>query len=105
MSNSVEQNVGQVDSLTEQKVEEPSRYKVLMHNDDYTDMNFVVDVLCRVFNKDFETANNLMLQVHTKGIGECGIYTREIAEAKISRVHHDAKVSGYPLRCTMEKAE
>lgn len=82
---------------------EPERYRVVMHNDDYTSMEFVVGILQSVFHKNPEDAHSVMLAVHRKGMGQCGIYTREIAEAKISRVHRDARQAGFPLRCSMEK--
>lgn len=94
---------GQTESVTEIRVEEPARYRVLMHNDDYTTMDFVVDVLCRVFHKNVDDARAIMMEVHTKGIGQCGIYTKEIAETKVAKVRADAVNAGYPLKCTMEK--
>ena len=78
-------------------------YKVLLHNDDYTTMEFVVDVLMKIFGKSLEKANEIMLNVHRKGRGLCGIYTREIAETKVDTVHKLAREHGYPLKSTMEK--
>lgn len=97
------QTAGESEALIENKVEEPPRYMVLMHNDDYTTMDFVIDILCRVFHKNLENATAIMLEVHTKGIGQCGVYTREIAEAKVAKVRNDAQLAGFPLRCSMEK--
>ena len=88
---------------TEQEVQEPPQYKVVLHNDDYTTMEFVVYVLKSVFFKSEEQAVNIMLSVHQNGSGVCGIYTLEIAETKVARVHQMAKDEGYPLKCTMEE--
>lgn len=89
--------------LIERKLEEPSRYRVLLHNDDYTSMDFVVWVLRSIFHKNPVEARSIMLGVHKGGIGECGIYTREIAEAKVSQVIRSARQEGFPLKCTKEK--
>lgn len=91
------------ETLTREKLDEPRLYKVLMHNDDYTTMDFVVDVLCDVFNKSEQDAYNIMMRVHKNGIGLCGVYPREIAETRIGRVHLAASRAGFPLKCTMEK--
>ena len=88
----------------EQKVEEPPLYKVLLHNDDYTTMEFVVMILEIVFNKDSEDATRIMLNVHEQGVGVAGVYTREIAETKVAIVFDFAKKNEYPLRCSLEKA-
>jgi ATP-dependent Clp protease adaptor protein ClpS len=82
---------------------EPPMYKVLLMNDDYTPMDFVVEILMRVINKSIESATQIMMSVHKKGSGVCGVYTYEIAETKMSTVHLLAEESGYPLRSTMEK--
>jgi ATP-dependent Clp protease adaptor protein ClpS len=79
-------------------------FKVLLHNDDYTTMEFVVHVLMIVFHKPVEEATRIMLNVHKKGLGVCGVYTYEIAETKIDTVTRLARDSGHPLKCTMEKA-
>lgn len=89
--------------LERDRLAEPERYRVIMHNDDYTSMEFVVGILQAVFHKNPEDAHTVMMAVHRQGVGQCGIYTREIAEAKISRVHRDARQAGFPLRCSMEK--
>lgn len=89
--------------ISEERLDEPHLYRVLMHNDDFTTMDFVVDILCRVFNKDPEEAHEIMMRVHTSGIGLCGIYPRELAETRINRVHQAAYRAGFPLKCTMEK--
>ena len=82
---------------------EPPLYRVLLHNDDYTTMEFVVEILMYVFNKSPESAAKIMLNVHHKGIGVCGSYPHEIAETKVDTVHDLARESGYPLRCSMEQ--
>lgn len=85
------------------EVREPRRYKVLLHNDDYTTMEFVVFVLKVIFNKNEAEATHIMLTVHEKGVGVCGVYTTEIAETKVALVHKMARKEGYPLKCTMEE--
>jgi ATP-dependent Clp protease adaptor protein ClpS len=87
----------------QEEVKEPPMYKVLLHNDDYTTMDFVVMVLETVFNKDTAEATRIMLNVHNQGIGIAGVYTREIGETKISVVHELAKKNQYPLKCSLEK--
>lgn len=86
------------------KTKKPSMYRVLMMNDDYTPMEFVVQILVGVFNKSAEEATRIMLAVHQNGVGVCGIYTFEVAETKVSQVMDSAKRSQHPLQCTMEKA-
>ena len=92
-----------VDSETEEEVKEPSMYKVLLHNDDYTSMEFVVEILLSVFNKSIEDATMTMLKVHKEGFGICGVYTYEVAETKVDTVHALAREREFPLKCTMEK--
>jgi ATP-dependent Clp protease adaptor protein ClpS len=87
-----------------QKVLEPPLYKVLLHNDDYTTMDFVITILETVFHKDPGEATRIMLNVHQQGIGIAGIYTREIADTKIHIVHDLARRNEYPLQCSMEQA-
>ena len=89
--------------IVEKKLKEPDRYRVLLHNDDYTSMEFVVSVLCGIFHKTTEEATAIMLAVHQNGVGQCGVFTREIAEAKVRRVHNTARAAGVPLKCSMEK--
>ncbi|MEE4606193.1 MAG: ATP-dependent Clp protease adapter ClpS [Desulfobacteraceae bacterium] len=93
----------QVSSKTRDETKEPRMYRVLLHNDDYTSMEFVVEILMVVFSKTPESAAKIMMNVHQKGIGVCGVYTREIAETKVDTVHNLARESGYPLRCSMEQ--
>ncbi|MCF8093148.1 MAG: ATP-dependent Clp protease adapter ClpS [Desulfotignum sp.] len=83
--------------------EQPPRYKVIVHNDDYTTMEFVVEILINVFGKSLEKATQIMLNIHNKGKEVCGIYPREIAETKVETVHHLAGSRGFPLKSTMEK--
>lgn len=91
--------------ITERKadVRKPSLYKVLLHNDDYTPMEFVVMVLENYFHKDKTAATEIMLAVHHKGTGTCGIYPFEIAETKVMQVMECARENEHPLQCTMEK--
>jgi len=81
----------------------PKKYKVFILNDDYTSMDFVVDILISVFHKSYEEAENIMLEVHKKERGLCGIYPHEIAETKVMQVIRRAKESGFPLKATMEE--
>ncbi len=85
------------------KKEHPPRYKVILHNDDYTTMEFVVEILVHVFGKSLEKATQIMLNIHNKGKAVCGIYPREIAETKVETVHHLSSSRGFPLKSTMEK--
>ena len=88
---------------TRPKTKKPSMYKVLMLNDDYTPMEFVVDVLERIFNKGQEEATRIMLHVHHRGVGICGVYTYEVAETKVNQVMDLARRQQHPLQCTIEK--
>ena len=85
------------------KVKRPKRYKVILFNDDYTSMEFVVFVLQSVFHKSLEEANRLMLEIHTQGSGVCGVLTYESAEMKVNAVTELALANEYPLRCEMEE--
>lgn len=85
------------------KTKKPSMYKVLMLNDDYTPMEFVVDVLERFFGKSIEEATRIMWHVHRRGVGMCGVYTYEVAETKVNLVMDFALENGHPLQCTLEK--
>ena len=85
------------------KVKQPSMYKVIMLNDDYTPMEFVVMELERCFNKAHEDAMRIMLHVHQKGVGVCGLYTYEVAETKVTQVMDLAREHQHPLQCTLEK--
>jgi ATP-dependent Clp protease adaptor protein ClpS len=81
----------------------PSMYKVLLLNDDYTPMEFVVQVLETFFNKSRDEATRIMLHVHRKGVGLCGVFTYEVAETKVTQVMNAARQAQHPLQCTMEK--
>jgi ATP-dependent Clp protease adaptor protein ClpS len=89
---------------TKKKLKKPPLYKVLLHNDDYTTKEFVVQVLQYVFHKEHTEAVQIMLHVHKKGIGVAGVYSYEIAETKVALVENLAKQHEYPLKCTMEEA-
>lgn len=86
------------------ELERPPLYSVLLLNDDYTPMDFVVEVLMRFFGMPLEKATQIMLHVHTRGRGVCGVFSREIAESKVAQVNEYARMHQHPLLCTMEKA-
>ena len=88
---------------TKPKLQKPSLYRVLILNDDYTPMEFVVHILERFFNKGREEATQIMLHVHHHGVGECGVYTYEVAETKVTQVMDFARRHQHPLQCVMEK--
>ncbi len=88
---------------TRPKTQKPSMYKVLLLNDDYTPMEFVVHVLESIFKKNRQEATDIMLHVHRRGVGVCGIYTFEVAETKVAQVMDFARANEQPLQCTMEK--
>ena len=88
---------------TRPKLKKPPLFKVVLLNDDYTPMEFVVHVLEKFFNKDIEAATKIMLHVHHHGIGECGVFTYEIAETKVTQVMDFARKHQHPLQCVMEK--
>lgn len=89
---------------TEKKLLEPKMFRVLLHNDHYTTMDFVVEVLVKVFHMPAAKATQIMLDVHKKGIGNCGIYTFDIAATKVRQVHEMAKSKDFPLKCSYEEA-
>ena len=91
------------DVSSKSKSDHPPMYKVILHNDDYTTMEFVVEILVSVFGKSLEKATQIMLNVHNKGKEICGIYPRQIAETKVETVHNLASNKGFPLKSTMEK--
>jgi len=97
-----EPNTGLV-TKTRPKTKKPSLYRVLLLNDDYTPMEFVVFVLQRFFNKNQEDATRIMLHVHQNGVGVCGVFTYEVAETKVAQVIDEARRHQHPLQCTMEK--
>ncbi|OOZ36479.1 ATP-dependent Clp protease adapter ClpS [Solemya velesiana gill symbiont] len=86
------------------KLKRPPMYKVILLNDDYTPMEFVVKVLESFFSMDREKATQIMLHVHTRGVGVCGVYTKDIAETKVSQVNDFARSNQHPLLCSMEEA-
>jgi ATP-dependent Clp protease adaptor protein ClpS len=92
-----------VATRTRPKTKKPSLYRVIMLNDDFTPMEFVVEVLMRIFNKSPEEATQIMLHVHQNGVGVCGVFTFEIAETKVTQVMELARRAQHPLQCTMEK--
>lgn len=92
----------QGDLDTRERVEKPKKYKVLLLNDDYTTMEFVVFVLQKVFHHSQAGATRIMLHIHNSGVGVAGIYTREVAETRVAQVEHLAREAGHPLQCTME---
>ena len=88
--------------LEEVELKEPRRCRVILHNDDYTTMDFVVEILCTVFHKTQREAIAIMLAVHQQGRGDCGLYPVEVAETKVAVVHEKACAAGFPLRCSLE---
>lgn len=92
-----------VTTTTKPETKKPSMYKVLLLNDDYTSMEFVVYILEKLFHKSREEATRIMLHVHQKGVGVCGVYTYEVAETKVTQVIDLARKNEHPLQCTMEK--
>jgi ATP-dependent Clp protease adaptor protein ClpS len=89
---------------TRPKVEKPPLYKVILHNDDYTTMQFVIEILESVFQLASADAFRIMMQVHREGQGVCGSYSYEVAETKVAEVHDQARANGFPLRASMEEA-
>jgi len=94
---------GELLTRDEEKLQEPDQYRVLLLNDDYTTMEFVVSVLMTVFHKGLPEATRIMLDVHKKGKGTVGVFSYDIAATKVSQVHNLARQNGFPLKCTMEK--
>ena len=98
------ETIKDVEVRADREIKEPPMYKVLLHNDDYTTMDFVVQVLMLVFHKSVEQATQIMMNVHKRGVGVCGLFTYEVAETKVETVTRLARENGHPLKCTMEKA-
>ena len=92
-----------VATKTREKTKKPSMYRVILMNDDYTPMEFVISILMGIFKKSQEEATQVMLNVHQTGIGTCGVYTFEVAETKVAQVMDAAKRNQHPLQCTLEK--
>ena len=88
---------------SESRLDEPRMYRVILHNDHYTTMDFVVEVIMKIFHRPAAEATKIMLDVHKKGHGVCGIYTYDIAVTKVSQVHRAAKQKGYPLKSSYEE--
>ena len=103
-NNENERDHGVMVETSKPEVARPPLYQVLLLNDDYTPMDFVVMVLQQFFAMDIEKATQVMLHVHTRGRGVCGVYTREVAESKVSQVNEYSRMNQHPLLCTMEKA-
>ncbi len=91
-------------TMTKPKIKRPAMYKVVMLNDDFTPMDFVVSLLTSLFDKTAQEANEIMLQIHQSGIGVCGVYTFEVAEMKAAQAVDAARRSQHPLRCEIERA-
>lgn len=96
---------GSVITKEKVKTELPKMYKVLIHNDDYTTMEFVIHVLEKFFQKTYEEAQDIMLKVHHEGVGVCGIYTFEVAESKSSKLNKYSRSKGHPLKSSIEPCE
>jgi ATP-dependent Clp protease adaptor protein ClpS len=92
------------DAGVDQEVREPKMYRVILHNDDYTTMDFVIEVLIAIFHKPAADATRIMLDVHKKGKGVCGVYTYDIAATRVARVHQLAQEREFPLKCSLEEA-
>ncbi len=95
---------GDIQIKRDVKLAKPRMYKVILHNDHYTTMDFVVEVLVTIFRKNNMEATELMLQVHRNGFGICGVYTYDIAQTKAGQVHALARQREFPLKCTVEEA-
>ncbi|MBX2824168.1 MAG: ATP-dependent Clp protease adapter ClpS [Gammaproteobacteria bacterium] len=104
MSEEEHNNGGLAIEVAKPKLKKPPLYKVVLVNDDYTPMEFVVEVLQTFFSIDRENATRIMLHVHTKGKGVCGLFTREIAETKVAQVNQYSRENRHPLLCEMEEA-
>ena len=95
---------GSVKTVPEITVRKPKMFRVILHNDDYTSMEFVVNILMAIFDKPAAEATKIMLDVHNKGKGVCGVYPLDIAVTKVKQVHFEAQKEGFPLRCSYEEA-
>jgi ATP-dependent Clp protease adaptor protein ClpS len=103
MGGSDENFNGGVSLESEHEIKKPEMYRVILHNDHYTTMDFVVEILVQVFHMSAASATQIMLDVHKKGFGVCGVFTYDIAVTKVERVHLMAKEKQFPLRCSYEK--
>jgi ATP-dependent Clp protease adaptor protein ClpS len=95
---------GDVEEEIESRLEEPAKYHVFLLNDDYTPMDFVIEVLCRYFNMDTEQATDIMFTIHYKDKGLCGTFSFDVAESKVDQVSRFSKENEHPLKCVLEKA-
>lgn len=102
LSNEELEDDGQTIVKEKQKVEKPPMYMVLLHNDDYTTMEFVIEVLMKFFKKTKGESTSIMLQIHNEGKSRCGIYTKEVAESKVDKVERYARRKGHPLKSSFE---
>ena len=93
------------DIIVKEDITEPRKFKVLIHNDDYTDIGFVRKILMQFFHKTFEDSHSIAMEIHEKGLAICGVYTEEIAETKTMQVQTVSHSEGYPLKCTSELEE
>jgi ATP-dependent Clp protease adaptor protein ClpS len=100
----VPQDLPEGDVKNDQEIREPKMYRVILHNDDYTTMDFVIEVLISIFHKPAADATRIMIDVHKKGKGICGVYPYDIAATRVVRVHQMARKREFPLKCTLEEA-
>ena len=100
----VPQDLPEGDVKNDQEIREPKMYRVILHNDDYSTTDFVIEVLISIFHKPAADATRIMLDVHKKGMGICGVYTYDIAATRVARVHQLAKKREFPLKCSLEEA-
>lgn len=98
------QDLPEGDVKNDQEIREPNMYRVILHNDNYSTMDFVIEVLISIFHKPAADATRIMLDVHTKGKGTCGVYSYDIAATRVVRVHQLAKKREFPLKCSLEEA-
>jgi ATP-dependent Clp protease adaptor protein ClpS len=100
----VPQDLPEGDVKNDQEIREPKMYRVILYNDDYTTMDFVIEVLISIFHKPAADATRIMIDVHKKGKGICGVYTYDIAATRVVRVHQLARRREFPLKCSLEEA-
>ena len=100
----VPQDLPEGNVKNDQEIREPNMYRVILHNDDYSTMDFVIEVLISIFHKPAADATRIMVDVHKKGKGICGVYTYDIAATRVARVHQLAKKREFPLKCSLEEA-
>ena len=92
------------DVKSDDEIREPKQYRIILYNDDYTTMDFVIEVLVAIFRKPAPEATKIMLDVHKRGKGICGVYTYDIAATKVAQVHEMSKMREFPLKCSLEEA-